>query len=73
MYALSILPLLGVGYVRRLLPETRRWSSLKEREEPSAWAEGAMMDGEVFVLFWFGQFFFSRFSPKFLKDGEYCL
>lgn len=30
MYSLSILPLLGVGYVRRHLPETRRWSSLKD-------------------------------------------
>ncbi|CAK9079088.1 Sialic acid transporter NanT 2 (Sialic acid permease 2) (Sialic acid/H(+) symporter 2) [Durusdinium trenchii] len=30
MYALSILPLLGVGYVRRALPETRRWASLKD-------------------------------------------
>mmetsp|Transcript_66741 Transcript_66741/g.118068 ORF Transcript_66741/g.118068 Transcript_66741/m.118068 type:complete len:467 (+) Transcript_66741:67-1467(+) len=27
MYALSILPLLGVGYFRRLLPESRCWAS----------------------------------------------
>eukprot|EP00439_Symbiodinium_sp_Y106_P013882 s4380_g1.t8 len=32
MYALSILPLIGIGFIRRHLPETRRWSAVNTQE-----------------------------------------
>ncbi|CAE7775520.1 nanT [Symbiodinium sp. CCMP2456] len=32
MYALSILPLVGIGFIRRHLPETRRWSAANTLE-----------------------------------------